>query len=239
MRVRICRLVTGARCCSVIGARRPSARATTSAARSGVSKAPPSKGSSSTGSGPTSARTTKCPGSPTPWMCRPTRRPTSIISTESVIGMPSRRSGRRLSVGRRGEAQEQLAAELLVIALVGLDDVAIERGRLPVPRPLTELDELPVLDDGDGLARELTGGHALDGRLERVEIVEQRPVALAQWIGVGGGGNADSAQAVADHAEVLGLVSGLPGEGQLHVDVVGDDEPARRDLGGLDLVLEC
>src|SRR5262249_36348788 len=115
---------------------------------------------------------------------------------------------------------------------------AIERRRLPVADALAEFDELPVLDDGDGLARELASSHPLDRRLERLEIVEQWPVALAQRVGVRGGGSAERAQAIADHAEVLGLVAGLARERHLHVYIVRDHQPARRDLGGFDLVLE-
>src|SRR5712691_11487109 len=49
---------------------------------------------------------------------------------------------------RGGRAQQQRAAKLVMETLVGLDDVAVERGRDLVPRPLAELDELAVLDDG-------------------------------------------------------------------------------------------
>ena len=73
--------------------------------------------------------------------------------------------------------------------------------------------------------------------LERVEVLEERAVALGEGIEAAGV-EAQLAQAVRDHAVVLGLVAGLPGEGHLDVDVVGLHQPARGDLGGLDLVLE-
>src|SRR5262249_32316696 len=104
-------------------------------------------------------------------------------------------------------------------------------------RMLAELDELPVLDDGDRLASELAGGDALDCRRETVQVLEERPVALGQRIerlSV----EAEAAQTLGDHPVVLGLVSDLARQREVDVEVGGGDEPARRDLGGLDLVLE-
>ena len=123
----------------------------------------------------------------------------------------------------------------MVIALVGLDRVAVEHGGFPVAHPLAELDELAVLDDGDRLAGELPGRHPLDGGEQRVEILEERAVAAGQRID-GGGVDAELAEPVGDQPIVLGLVSHLPAQRQLHGDVVGGDEPAGGDLGGLDLV---
>src|SRR6185503_14071177 len=69
-----------------------------------------------------------------------------------------------LRLGCRGQAQEQPASEIVVIALVRLDDVAIEQRRLLVARAIAELDELAILHDRDRLARELPGGDARDRR---------------------------------------------------------------------------
>src|SRR5439155_188096 len=73
-------------------------------------------------------------------------------------------AGGFLVVGRGGESEEQGAAEQVMEMLVRLDDIAIERGRDLVPRPVAELDELPILHDGDRLAGELPRGHELLGR---------------------------------------------------------------------------
>ena len=124
-----------------------------------------------------------------------------------------------------------------MVALVGLDHVAVERRGLPVPRVLAERDELAVLDDGDRLARELAGGDALHGRREAVEVREERPVTLCERV-EGRRSEAERLEPVGDQAIVLGLVTDLPGEGELHLHVVGRDEPARRDLRRLDLVLQ-
>src|SRR6267142_1904772 len=308
MRTTIWRREHGVQCASSSFTGRPTARAATSAAVAGVSTVPPWKGSNSTGLPPTAALTMKWPGSPTPAMSMPTRRPTSMVSTESVMGMaslrPSSRSGcsrrataraarprsmepsgpcrsapnawregsiassaargvmdagggegfllqllghgqraprrrlrRLLGLVGRGQAQEQAAAQLVVIALVGLDRVAIERRRLLVAHAIAKLDELAVLDDGDRLARELPGRHALDRRGRRVEVLEERAVAAGQRI-ERAGVDAELGEPVGDEPVVLGLVAHLPGQRQLHADVVGGDEPAGGDLGGLDLVLE-
>src|SRR6185436_7312231 len=70
-----------------------------------------------------------------------------------------------------------------------------------------------------------------------VEVREQRAPALREGVEAGEV-DAQLAQPVRDHAVVLGLVAGLAGEGHLDLHVVGRDEPARRDLGGLGLVAE-
>ena len=122
-------------------------------------------------------------------------------------------------------------------ALVGLDDVAVERRRDPVSGPLAELDELPVLDHGDRLAGELSGRHPLHRRPERVQVIEERAIPLGDRIETVRV-EAQLAQPLGDHPVVLGLVARLAGQGHLHRDLVRADEPARRDLGRLDLVLQ-
>jgi len=115
--------------------------------------------------------------------------------------------------------------------------VAIHRGRVAVGRVLAEFDELAVLHDRDRLAGELAGGDPFHRCCERVEVLEQRAVALRERIErlrV----ESERAQPLGDHPVVLRLVPDLPREGQLDVDVVGGHQPARRDLGGLDLVPE-
>ena len=141
------------------------------------------------------------------------------------------------AAGRGREPEQERAAQLVVVPLVRLDHVAVHRGGLAIARVLAELDELPVLDDGDRLAGELPGRDALDRRREAVQVLEERPVALRQRIErfrV----EAEAAEPLGDHPVVLGLVADLARQRELHVHVVGGDEPARRDLGGLDLVLE-
>src|SRR6185503_7086086 len=97
-------------------------------------------------------------------------------------GQRASRGGRRRPLGlvRRGQPQEQPAVQLVVVALVGLDRVAVERRGLLVTDAVAELDELAVLDDGDRLARELSGRHPLDGRRQRVEILEEGSVTAGQ-----------------------------------------------------------
>src|SRR5262249_52955995 len=93
-------------------------------------------------------------------------------------GVPRRLLGR----GRGRVPEEQPATQVVVVPLVRLDGVPVEpRGRRVASR-LAELDELPVLHDRDGLPGELAGGHPLDRRGQRVQVLEQRPVALGQGI---------------------------------------------------------
>src|SRR3989304_1292827 len=87
-----------------------------------------------------------------------------------------------LSLRRGREAKEERAPQLVVVALVGLDDVLVERGGGLVPRPLAELDELAVLHDGDGLPGELARGHALHGGPEGGQVLKQRAVTLGQRV---------------------------------------------------------
>src|SRR3989449_8350656 len=77
-------------------------------------------------------------------------------------------------LGRRREAQEERAAELVVVALVRLDHVAVQRRGLRVAGRLAEPDELAVLYDRDRLARELAGRPALHGGRELFEGLEER-----------------------------------------------------------------
>src|SRR6266545_4984468 len=148
-----------------------------------------------------------------------------------------RAAGLLLRPARRGESEQERAAQLVVEVLVGFDDFSIESGSLRVPRPLAELDELAVLHHGDGLARELAGRDTLDGGGESVEVLEEGAVALGDGIEAPRI-EAQLAQTVGDHAVVLRLVAGLAGEGHFHLHVVGRHEPARGDLCRLDLVLE-
>ena len=78
------------------------------------------------------------------------------------------------------ERSRSAPAELVMEALVRLDDVAVERGGDAVARPLAELDELAVLHHRDGLAGELARGHPLHRGLERVEVLEERAIALGE-----------------------------------------------------------
>src|SRR3989442_390181 len=255
MRATIPLRVALAKWASVSFTGRPTARATIASASLRLISRPPPKGSTTTSPPSTGAVTTKCAGRPTPSIASPTRRPTSIVTTESVIRVTSRRVSRApellrelerasrrprrggLRLGRRREAQEERAAELVVVALVRLDHVAVQRRGLRVAGRLAEPDELAVLDDRDRLARELAGRHALHGGRELVEVLEERAPALGQRV-ERPRVPAERAQPLRDHPIVLGLVANLPGERELHVHRVGRHEPAGRDLGGLELVPE-
>src|SRR2546425_12030416 len=81
-------------------------------------------------------------------------------------GAPGRPARRRLGLRRRRQAQQQLPPELVVVALVGLDDVAIERGGVAVARVLAEVDELAGFYDGDPPPRETARGPAPPRRPE-------------------------------------------------------------------------
>src|SRR5262245_50401120 len=152
-------------------------------------------------------------------------------------GPPRRGGGHLLQLGRGGQRAEERPAQLVVMALVRLDDVAIQRGGVAIAGRLAELDELPVLHDGDGLTRELSGGHALHRALQGIEVPEERPVALGQRI-EGRRGETEGVQAFGDQPVVAGLVTHLTGESQLDRQFLGGDQPARGDLGRLDLVAE-
>src|SRR3989442_1483913 len=199
MRATIPLRVALAKWASVSFTGRPTARATIASASLRLISRPPPKGSTTTSPPSTGAVTTKCAGRPTPSIASPTRRPTSIVTTEGVMD-PRRRERRALELlrelerasrrprrgglrlGRRREAQEERAAELVVVALVRLDHVAVQRRGLRVAGRLAEPDELAVLDDRDRLARELAGRHALHGGRELVEVLEERAPALGQRV---------------------------------------------------------
>src|SRR5688500_17584127 len=107
----------------------------------------------------------------------------------------------RLRLRRGGQPQQKRAAQLVVVALVRLDDVAVERGGIAIARALAELDELAVLHDGDGFPRELARRHALHRGGEAVEIREERPEARRQRIDRRRI-EAELPQALGDHAVV-------------------------------------
>src|SRR5580698_3629610 len=119
-----------------------------------------------------------------------------------------------------------------MVPLVRLNDVPIERRGRVVASARTEPNELVVAYDGERLARELTGGDAFDRRRERLEVNEhRRPRLRVEATRV----DAQLAEALLDEAKVLGLVAGLPREGELHVDLCGRRDPTRRALGRFDL----
>src|SRR5437867_1550038 len=163
------------------------------------------------------------------------RRPLQLLGELERASRRPRGGGLRLV--RRGEAQEQRPPELVVVAFVRLDHIAVHRRGLLVAGCLAELDELAVLDDRDRLARELPGRHALDGGQEPIEVLEERAVALGQRV-ERPGIEAERPEPVCEHPVVLGLVANLSREREPHVHLVGRHEPARRDFRGLDLVLE-
>src|SRR3989449_8016913 len=108
------------------------------------------------------------------------RRALQLLRELERASRRPRRGGLRL--GRRREAQEERPAELVVVALVRLDHVAVQRRGLRVAGRLAEPDELTVLDDRDRLARELAGRHALHGGRELVEVLEERAPAPGQRV---------------------------------------------------------
>src|SRR5262245_35026964 len=70
---------------------------------------------------------------------------------------PRGAAGGLLGLVRRRVAEQEPAAQVVVVPLVRLDRVPVEpRGRR-VPGRLTEFDELAILHDGDRLPGELTG----------------------------------------------------------------------------------
>ena len=111
---------------------------------------------------------------------------------------------------------EKLTPELVVVVLVGLDDISIERSRHVVAAARAKSNELVVADDGERLARELSGGDALDGGRQRLEVREHRRARErieASRL------DAELSEALCNEAIVLRLVAGLPCERELDVDV--------------------
>src|SRR2546430_17526120 len=120
----------------------------------------------------------------------PRRREPRPLQLLGELERASRRPrGGGLRLVRRGEAQEQRPPELVVVAFVRLDHIAVHRRGLLVAGCLAELDELAVLDDRDRLARELAGRHPLDGGQEPIEVLVER----AQDLGPAGGPPGDPA----------------------------------------------
>lgn len=68
-----------------------------------------------------------------------------------------------MGFGGYREAGQKLSAELVVVAFVGLDDIAVEAGCVGVAFGLAVIDECLVMDFCEGFACELPGGDALDG----------------------------------------------------------------------------
>ena len=83
-------------------------------------------------------------------------------SASASVRAEARRAASCVS-GGGGQLEQERAAELVMEALVRLDDVAIERRRESVARAVAELDELAVLHHRDGLAGELAGRDPLHG----------------------------------------------------------------------------
>src|SRR3989454_281491 len=124
-----------------------------------------------------SGRRRRSPNSPSGSAARgvmdPRRRERRALELLRELERASRRPRRGgLRLGRRREAQEERAAELVVVALVRLDHVAVQRRGLRVAGRLAEPDELAGLDDPRrpprGMARRppLPRGRGVVGGLE-------------------------------------------------------------------------
>src|SRR5258708_6752306 len=118
-------------------------------------------------------------------------------------GLIRRRAGRGLRFVARGELREQGAPELVVVLLVGLDDVAVEGRGVAIPAALAEADELRVAHDGERLARELPGRDALHRRPERQQVREQRRRRTRVERGRIGPRRAELFEPLLDEAQVL------------------------------------
>src|SRR2546429_452458 len=139
---------------------RPSARATIASASLRSITRPPPKGSTTTSSPAIavaarprsirpSGRRRSSPNSSSGSAARGVvdsgrreRRPLELL--RELEGAPRRPRGGALRLVRRGQAQEQRPSELVVVALVRLDHVAVHRRGLFVARRLAERDELAV-----------------------------------------------------------------------------------------------
>src|SRR5262249_44396047 len=109
-----------------------------------------------------------------------------------------------------------MSAQLMMMLLVGLNHAAIQHGGRHISRPLAELDELHVLDQRDGFARELPCGNALHVVLQRAQKLEQRAVSLGERV--------ESLEVVPqimepidDQSVMARLVAGLPSERELQL----------------------
>src|SRR3989475_3683133 len=102
---------------------------------------------------------------------RERRAPELLRELERASRRP-RRGGLRL--GRRREAQEERAAELVVVALVRLDHVAVQRRGLRVAGRLAEPDELAGLYDRGPPPRGLARPPPLPPGREPVRGLEER-----------------------------------------------------------------
>ncbi len=100
--------------------------------------------------------------SPGAWWMPAVRSAAPCSSSASASVRAETRRAASCVLRRGGQLEQERAAELVVEALVRLDDFAVERRGESVARAVAELDELAVLDHRDRLAGELAGGHPLD-----------------------------------------------------------------------------
>ena len=160
------------------------------------------------------------------WISSAIRR----VALRGRPGAPLRLLGHRV-------LEQQAPPELVVVALVGLDAIAVEGRGLGVAPLLAEAGEHLVAGDGDGLAGELTGGRSLDRPAQPAQVCEQR--ARARRRGVEADQvDAEGGEALLDPAVVLRLVAALAGERELRVELGRIGHPGRRQVGGLVLVAQ-
>src|SRR3989442_1490762 len=204
MRATIPLRVARAKWASVSFTGRPTTRATIASASLRLISRPPPKGSTTTSPPSTGAVTTNGaarPRSIAPWGRR-RRSPNSPSGSAARGVMDPRRRERRapellrelerasrrprrggLRLGRRREAQEERAAELVVVALVRLDHVAVQRRGLRVAGRLAEPDELAGLCDRRPPPPGPAGPHAPHAGRGPVAGLEERAPAPGQRVG--------------------------------------------------------
>ncbi len=170
--------------------------------------------------------------------CRRSRRAAACSSSASASVRAAAARALACASGVVARRSSSAPAELVVEALVGLDHVAVERRRPGIAGPVAELDELPVLHHRDGLARELPGRHPLDrGRQARRGT---GTAGRSPWPADRRRGRRSPARAGDRRSSGSAWPRRPPGGRSAIFTSTSSrrDQPARRDLGGLDLVLE-
>ena len=132
---------------------------------------------------------------------------------------------------------EELRPHLVVVDLLGMDDLEVELRGAGVAHRAAELDELRVAHLGDRFARERPGGDALDGGAQPAQVVVERAVPFRRRV-VARHVLAQLAEALQDEVVVLHLVAALAREGHLDVDLGGGRHVVAGELARLDLALE-
>src|SRR5437773_10538391 len=137
----------------------------------------------------------------------------------------------------RSVNREQSSSEFVMMLLVRLNDFSIKGCRFVVAASFTEVDEALIANQCNRLPCKLARCHSGRRALKLAQVFKQRRVSTFSRVNCFGI-NAKSFQPVSNQAIVPGLIAGLPGERELHVELRSCGHPYRGQFTRLEFILE-